>query len=455
MYRSFRPLKILQVNSGDLGGGAESSAWNLFHEYRKRGHMSFLTVGRKSSSDPFVFRIPLSGSDNAFQNLVEPVRVFLEFWRGKITGAGMMRSWLPRLTSRQKMRFWWQGMEDCYGYGSNRLMSLLPEKPDIIHCHNLHGGYFDLQSLVFLSKQMPVILNLRDAWLLSGHCAHPMGCFKWQAGCGNCPDLSIYPKIRRDATHFNWNKKSEIYRQSLLYIVTNSEWMMDQVKQSMLRGLEYRVIENGIDLSIFKSRSKKEVRRELGLSHDISIALFVANNVRKNKWKDYETVKEAISRAAHKYTENKILLLCLGEKGYGENIGSKAEIRFKGFVMDPNQMAKYYQSADIYINAVRAESSGKTVTEALACGIPVVTTAVGGIPEQVRDGLNGFLTPPADSEAMADRILLLLKNEELRKKMGMAALKIAQRFDLNRQAREFLEWYHQIIDSRKSLSFHS
>jgi len=72
--------------------------------------------------------------------------------------------------------------------------------------------------------------------------------------------------------------------------------------------------------------------------------------------------------------------------------------------------------------------------EAMVCGTPVVATAVGGIPEQVEDGITGFLVPPGNVEVMVERIIRLLGNEELRLRMSHQATEDArQRFDLNRQ----------------------
>ena len=94
------------------------------------------------------------------------------------------------------------------------MLDALPAPPDIIECHNLHGGYFDLRALPWLSRQAATVLVLHDAWLLSGHCAHSFDCDKWQTGCGACPDLSIEPALRRDGTAHNWTVKQGVYAQS-------------------------------------------------------------------------------------------------------------------------------------------------------------------------------------------------------------------------------------------------
>ena len=170
------PLSVLQVNTADVGGGAEAVAWNLFQAYRRAGNTSQLAVGHRRTDDPDV--LPIQSR------------------RGK----SRLRQWLAR----------WRGHEDFDFPGTWSLLSLSKRPPDIIHCHNLHGFYFDLNTLAWLSGHVPVIVTLHDAWLLSGHCAHSFDCTRWQTGCGNCPDLSIYPSVLRDGTAFNWQRKAGI-----------------------------------------------------------------------------------------------------------------------------------------------------------------------------------------------------------------------------------------------------
>jgi glycosyltransferase involved in cell wall biosynthesis len=451
MNEPVHKLKILQVNTTDRGGGAASSAWHLFREYKKRGHVSWLAVGYKFSDDPDVYRIPLNKANGLIHRMSETVRRWLEGYCGKVKGAGRLRAILPLMTSLEKMKNRWHGMENCYGYNSDSLLTLTPEQPNVIHCHNLHGGYFDLQSLIYLSREVPVILNLRDCWLLTGHCAHPLNCERWLSGCGDCPDLSIYPRIRYDATQVNWKKKRDIYHQSQLYIVANSQWMLNQARKSGLVGMDYCVIENGIDLSVFKPGNRVEARADVGLPTTAKVIMFAANGVRKNLWKDYRTMEDAIVYLAKYYKSGKLIFLFVGEQSKDKKIGDNIIVKFLGFLQDTYLMTKYYRCADVYMHAAKAESSCRTVTEALACGIPVVATAIGGIPEQIEDGINGFLTRPSDPQDMAYRTQMILENDDIRTRMSKEAVRSSLRFDLNRQVDEFLALYNAVKKNRREV----
>lgn len=324
-------------------------------------------------------------------------------------------------------------------------MNITPEPPDILHCHNLHGGYFDLRALPFLSHQVPTVITLHDAWLLGGHCAHSFDCERWKVGCGRCPDLSIYPAIKRDATAYNWKLKADIFERSRLHIVTPSKWLMDKVDESMLKPgiVASRVIPNGVDLEVFHPADQVEARESLGLPLNANILLFAANGIRKNIWKDYRTLRSALSEIA-KCSDN-VLCIALGENAPQERIGN-VEIRFVPYQENPEQVAHYYQAADLYLQPSRVDTFPTTVLEALASGIPVVATAVGGIPEQIVEEVTGFLVPPGDARAMAERVLDLLEDVEFRSQMGHEAAKdAARRFSLERMVRDYLAFYGEIL----------
>ena len=217
-----------------------------------------------------------------------------------------------------------------------RIPDITPEFPDVLHCHNLHGSYFDLRALPRLSHKLPVLLTLHDTWLLSGHCAYSFDCERWKTGCGRCPDLTIYPAIKRDATAYNWQRKREIYAKSQLYIATPSRWLMAKFEQSMLAPavLEARIIPNGVDLSVFHPADKQTSREILAIPQEAKVLLFTANGIQRNPFKDYETVQDAVGLVAERLQGQRVLFLALGEAAPVRRIG-EAEVRFVAYESDP------------------------------------------------------------------------------------------------------------------------
>ena len=436
-------MRILQVSTADRGGGAEGSARNLFEAFRARGHESWLAVGSKYSADPDVFQMPLTPAPTLCGRGAQRFAQAFRRCRAFLPGARRAARCLEILADPQRRRDRRAGREDFNFPGSHRFLELLPAVPDVIHCHNLHGWYFDLRCLPCLSRQYPVILNLRDTWLLSGHCAYFRECERWRTGCGECPDLKVYPGISRDATAENWQVKAEIYAQSRLFISAPSRWLLDCAKASMLRGVEYRVIPNGIDLHVFQPGDRVRARAELDLPADARIVLFTAA-AKRSVYKDYATMSAAVAEIAERGTVPNLQFVCLGAAGRARAYG-KSPIKYVPFESDPARVALFYQAADVYIHAARAEAFGKSITEAMACGTPVVATDVGGIPEQVVPGVTGFLAPLGDAHAMALSTEQLLTNGDMHRACGTAAAERGRQFGLERQADSFLEWYAEIL----------
>lgn len=156
-------------------------------------------------------------------------------------------------------------------------------------------------------------------------------------------------------------------------------------------------------------------------------------------------MRAAVALLAERLRGTVVLFIALGEDAPLEQIG-QAEVCFVPYQRDPESVASYYQAADVYVHAARADTFPNTVLEALACGTPVVATSVGGIPEQVEEGVTGFLTPPGDAGAMATRTEQLLSDDALHQRFAAAAGESARRrFDLDRQANDYLEWYQELV----------
>ena len=103
-----------------------------------------------------------------------------------------------------------------------------------------------------------------------------------------------------------------------------------------------------------------------------------------------------------------------------DELGLRSRTCFEGYV-PRDQIAQFFSACDIFVLGSIWEASGNVLLEALASGCPVVCTASGGPPEYIVDGETGFVVPPRDPGAMADRIRVLLDDSELREKLGREA----------------------------------
>lgn len=439
-------MNILQVNTRDAGGGADKIALTLHCACREAGIGSWMVVGHKKTDVEGIVQLNAAPYLSGYRRVFHSSAGLLNTWSGRIRGAGRLAGLLESASRPGAMLDGWRGMEDFNYPASQHLLDHVPVAPDLIHLHNLHGGFFDLGILPQLSATVPVVITLHDEWMLAGHCGYTLGCDRWLDGCGNCPNLAIYPSIRRDATAPNWRRKAEIYGASRLHIAAPSEWLMDKVHKSILmRGtVETRVIRNGIDLAVFYPADKRNVRAELGLPQDAHILVFAANGIRRNQFKDFLTMRSALEQLSQSVS-GKLLFLAVGESSPSEMMNS-AQLCFVPYQSDPKQIAKYYQAADVSIHAALSDNFPTTVLEALACGTPVVATAVGGIAEQIMDGVTGFLTPPSDPRSMAMAVGQLLRDTDLLADMSDAAAEYAARnYDQRRMVEQYVSWYKAIL----------
>ncbi|CAN5654834.1 glycosyltransferase [soil metagenome] len=453
--------RILLVNNSDVGSGAGRIAWSLLEGARARGHdvRYVVDVGHTDSADVALLRVSGEPWRRPLLQLGDALTPFV----GRVRGARWSRTQLHRLARPERIRDYWRGAEEFSFPATWKLLDFMPPAPDLVHCHDLLGDYFDLRALPWLASRVPVVLTLHNTWLMTGHCSHPLGCMRWKSGCGSCPDLRIYPALRRDGTAGNWRRKASIYRESRLYIAAPCQWLTGMVENSMLQPAvrHCRVIPHGVDLTVFRPGDREADRARLGLRPGAFVLLLTAAGGQHNTWKDFATLREAVGRAAAQLPGRELELIIVGGRGTDEGVNG-ARIRFLPFQENRSEMARYYRAADVYTHSTKADTFPTAVLEALACGTPVVATRVGGIPEQVRHlatpqpgecntsdharDATGILVPPADPGAFAAALERLAADEGLRLALGRnASHDAAARFNVERQVREYLSFYEEAI----------
>jgi glycosyltransferase involved in cell wall biosynthesis len=457
-------VKVLQVNTLDDGGGAARVARKLFEAYRAHGHQTWMVVGVKRIGNPDIFTISHAPAARVWGRPWWRIHDRLRPYPGRAAKVARVAA---ALASPRKIVSERRGLEDFDFPGTRRLLELAPEVPDVVHLHNLHGGYFDLRELKSLSRAVPVVVTLHDAWMFTGHCAYFLDSDRWQHGCGSCPYPDVYPAVRRDNTHRNWLRKKQIYEKSSLFVAAPSRWLLQRAEISILsQGIVgTRLIPNGVDLSIFRPGDKACARERIGLPQDERILLFSGFSPSSSSFKDIATLRAAAEILGTRAGTDRITLVVLGGSGETQRIG-RAGVRFAGYEVDESKVADFYRAADVYVHAARVggENHSLAVLEALACGVPVVATAVGGIPEQVkslhpapsgtasrpdRDSATGILTPAGDPKALADAVASLIENVSLHQAMSANAAQDARRrFDLQTQVDAYLDWYGEIIEAR-------
>jgi glycosyltransferase involved in cell wall biosynthesis len=114
-----------------------------------------------------------------------------------------------------------------------------------------------------------------------------------------------------------------------------------------------------------------------------------------------------------------------------------------------NDVPQIMQALDVFVLPSQAEGISNTILEAMACGLPVVATDVGGNSELVVDGETGTLVPPGDPSSMADAMARYAQDQALRKAHGQAAqARIAEHFSMQRMLSAYDTVYQQLMEQR-------
>ncbi len=196
-------------------------------------------------------------------------------------------------------------------------------------------------------------------------------------------------------------------------------------KESLAYGIgepgQWVIINPGVKCEEFDPSERKEkIRANLGISND---AIVVGTVARHEPVKGVGYLIEAAG-LIKKRSDKDIVFLIVGDGALRKELESKAselgikdKTIFTGMREDvPDMMS----AMDIFVQPSLNEGMGKTLVQAHSLGLPIVATRVQGIPDVVVDGITGFLVPPADPKALADKILELINNTALIEKMGKA-----------------------------------
>lgn len=407
-------MKVLQINTYYQYGSTGRIVFQLMKKQNEQGIISAAIYGRKmnESLDEHVICIQSKGA------------FLISKWCTHIWGK---HGFYSKRATKKAIKF-----IDKY-------------QPDVIHLHNLHGHYINLELLLnaIAARRIPVLWTLHDCWAFTGHCAHfhAIGCEKWKTGCGACQLKRQYPRsLFFDRSSESWKEKRDLIETlPVLKIITVSKWLESLVLDSFLCEKEVETIYNWVDCAVFKrDASADEMRNKLNLKNK-RIILAAAPT-----WTARKGINDIFEMAS--FLERDEVIVVVGDVGKRTLPVNVVNL---DAVKDPKILAMYYSMADVFINPSYQETFGLTTAEALACGTPAVVYDVTACPEVVgNDRFIGGAVPCGDVKKLLAEARRLYKLNGFDQQIA-ARRWVEDSFSPKEQLDKYVQQYELLYRSKK------
>ncbi|MDE8268854.1 glycosyltransferase [Erysipelothrix rhusiopathiae] len=359
-------MKVLFVNSVCDYGSTGKIVRDLANGLKKEGHEVLICYGRhqaKEDTDTFYIGDKLTTYSHVFMT-----RVF-----------------------------------NRHGLHSNRATQKLIEKietfnPDVIHLHNLHGYYLNVEMLFEALKTFKgkIYWTFHDCWPISGSSAYfdYHGCKTWDEGCVECNSTRDYPEalvFKRQKKNFLWKKKAFSGLDNLT-LVTPSYWLKELLAKSFLDQYPCEVIHNGINTNLFKPTYDAELTKK----YENKLVLLGVASI----WEQRKGLNDFIKLSTMISDNYKIVLI-----GLTEEQKKSLPTAIDGVLRTDSaeQLAAYYTLSHRFINPTYEDNYPTTNIEALCCHTPVIAYDTGGNKEV---SIKPFMTivPQGDLEAIVHEL---------------------------------------------------
>ena len=382
-------MRILYINVICKHGSTGKITYDLYTQCKDDGHEAVVCYGRGAKlKEPDVYKFGLDWETN-------------------------VHALLTRLT----------GVNGCWSFFSTRrLLRFMDQfKPDVVHLHEPHAYFVNLQQLYdyFAKRNIPLVYTFHCEYAYTGKCGYAYDCERWKTGCGNCPQVREYPaSFFFDFTKQMFRRKQAQWENlKKVVITTPSGWLADRVRCSFLKDRDIRVVYNGVDTkNVFYRRDTKALREEHGLT-DEKIVLTVAPKLmgerKGGRW---------VVQLARQMKDENIKFIMVGI----EDMSQKFPDNVIPIARTANQhkLAEYYSMADCFVICSDKETFSMTCAESLCCGTPIAGFC-SGAPETV------FLQPHAVFGTYGDL-------DELEKNVK---LQLNAAFDRDKLAKEMQQLY--------------
>lgn len=425
-------LKVLFVNTSDHAGGAAIAACRLLKALRLQGVDAKMLCATRSLSVVNEDIIYLKHKRlYKLKFLFERLEIFIKngFSRRNLFAAD---------TSR-------------FGNDITKLQAF--KDADIIHLHWINQAMLSMKDIErIMQTGKPVVWTMHDMWNITGVCHQAGKCKRWQQQCEQCEVLCRPSK--HDLSYQTFRRKQRLYNKYKFAFVGCSQWLASFAKESpLLQHQRVESIPNAIDTSYYAPLSesanvtRNELRKRLGLPTDKLLILFTAFKVTDpNKGIDYLIESISLLCQEHPELRNKVGIVLAGQGAEKLKHSFAVEAYPMGYVANEERMLQLYQTADLLAMPTLMDNLPNTIAEAMACGVPCVAFSVGGVPQMIDAGVNGYLAAYQDSLDFAHGIAAVLLSPNYESLCRNARAKAVNAYSEANIAQKYINLYRDLLN---------
>lgn len=414
-----RPLRVAFFNAADRVSGAEALICQTVEGLIARGVEARLYAMRRETGAPYVHRLP--------------------FFRGELRAERRFRA----MTGGNDFLF-----PSTLALGRREWIN----EAHVWHFHNFHGHYVSIPFLALQSRRRPVVLSPVDQYLSTGYCGYTMGCERHRTGCGNCPQLPTmpYPGLSRDSTSALLAMKKASVRGSKFHILVHTDYMAKYYASTFVGSRPIDRLYYGVNTEVFRPMAREECAAALGVPAPRRFVVGLLHSFITEERKGILSLFGILKSVADRLPGRlEVLVVGRSSESAREYETPNMPVTALPFLETPEALARALNLCDVLLYPTQAENLSLTCLDALACGVPVISSDVGGQPEAIEDGVNGFVCPAGSLGQFGERVAQMATDSELARRLSEGARRTAvERFDIDSYVDNLIGYYERILRRR-------
>lgn len=269
--------------------------------------------------------------------------------------------------------------------------------PDVVNIHNVHGAGWQPSVLDAVPDAALAIWTLHDMWSMTGRCAYAYDCRQYLEGCSStCPTPQEYPALDPRHIAASWaSRAARLASRPTAVAVAPSTWLAREARAGLWRHHRVAHIPNGVPADVYFPIARATARQALGLDPHARVVAVMAEKLEERR-KGWTYLHDALG-----HLPEPLHVLLIGRSGAQIRLPPPHTGTAVGRVDHPAALRTLLNAAECLVHPAPVDNLPNVVLEALACGLPTVAFAVGGLPDMVRPGISGWLSPDLTATGLA------------------------------------------------------